>query len=127
MRSRLPFIVITSFLLVVGVLLHRQVIKLSLEAARSVHVIFNSVEAAFWALAGLHVLRRFRNHPSPVRRLGTAACIAFFAFGASDLVEIQTGAWYKPWWLFGWKAACVVVLLSCPWAYHRRREREPQK
>jgi hypothetical protein len=34
-------------------------------------------------------------------------------FGLSDLVESQTGAWWTPWWLFAWKALCVLGLLAC--------------
>jgi hypothetical protein len=39
-----------------------------------------------------------------------AAGIALVAFGLSDLVETQTGAWWRPWWLLAWKAACVLAL-----------------
>jgi hypothetical protein len=41
-------------------------------------------------------------------------------FGGSDLVEARTGAWWRPWWLFVWKAACVLVLLLGFIRYYRR-------
>lgn len=45
--------------------------------------------------------------------------ITLAVFGGSDLVEARTGAWWKPWWLFVWKAACVVVLLLAFIRYYR--------
>jgi hypothetical protein len=44
-------------------------------------------------------------------------------FGVSDLVETRTGAWWRPWWLFVWKAACVVVLLALLVEHYWRRFR----
>ena len=42
----------------------------------------------------------------------TVAAIAFILFAVSDAVEIATGAWWRPWWLFAWKATCVVILVG---------------
>ena len=39
--------------------------------------------------------------------------LALLAFAASDLVEIRTGACYRPAWLVCWKAACVGILAAC--------------
>lgn len=52
-----------------------------------------------------------------------AAAFVFLAFGLSDLVETQTGAWWKPWWLFAWKALCVHAMLAL-FIIHRRHTRE---
>jgi hypothetical protein len=41
----------------------------------------------------------------------------------SDLVEARTGAWWKPWWLFVWKAACVLLMLGGAWRYQRLTKR----
>ena len=49
------------------------------------------------------------------------------AFGASDLVETSTGAWYDPWWLFLWKAACVACLLACLGLHFLRTWKEPER
>jgi len=51
-----------------------------------------------------------------------AAAFVFLAFGLSDLVETQTGAWWKPWWLFVWKALCVHAMLAL-FFLHRRHTR----
>jgi hypothetical protein len=34
-------------------------------------------------------------------------------------VEARTGAWWEPWWLFVWKALCVVGLLYGCLRYRR--------
>jgi hypothetical protein len=54
------------------------------------------------------VAERFRPAARPSRGIG----ITMLVFGASDLVEMRTGAWWSPWWLFAWKAACVLLLLA---------------
>ena len=58
----------------------------------------------------------------PARRRCTIATIVFFLFGMSDVVEVQTGAWWRPWWLFAWKALCVLAMLGLLWDYLRRRQ-----
>jgi hypothetical protein len=42
------------------------------------------------------------------------ACV-LVAFGFSDVVEIQTGAWWRPWWLLVWKGACLLAMLGMWW------------
>jgi hypothetical protein len=121
-KDRLPLIAIILALAGGGVLLGSGLIPIPAEAAARAHTVFNYVEAGVWAAAGIYVLLRSRGRNRALRRLAAAASIAFFAFGASDLVEVRTGTWYEPWWLLVWKAACVVVLLSCL-AVHRRLRR----
>jgi hypothetical protein len=74
---------------------------------------FNVVEAIFWfAFAPLAVfaLRGF----SPWReRLLFAAIV--MAFGVSDLVEIHTGGWWRPWWLAAWKVSVAAAGLFIIW------------
>ena len=47
--------------------------------------------------------------------------LIFFLFGGSDIVEVQTGAWWSPWWLFVWKASCVLSMVILFWVYLRDR------
>lgn len=66
----------------------------------------NYAEAGLWVVIGIVVAifgrSRFRY-----------ALFAFLVlFGFSDVVEVQTGAWYRPWWLFAWKACCVLAIAS---------------
>ena len=53
------------------------------------------------------------------------ACIAFALFGISDLLEIGTGAWWRPSELLALKAGCVLVfvvlLADYYWNKHRKR------
>lgn len=72
----------------------------------------NYVEAALWIAIGLAfgvaALVRRGIH----RRRCEEAAVVFLLFGLSDIVEVQTGAWWRPWWLLIWKAACVFAMLA---------------
>lgn len=85
--------------------------------------IFNAFEIFLWAALGLAVFWRGRAGPPRVRRLSRIAAAAFLLFAASDAMELRTGAWWRPWWLFAWKAACVVALIGCLVAHQRWRNR----
>lgn len=79
-------------------------------------VLANRVEAGLWigiAIVVCVVARRDR----------AIAVVTFALFGVSDLVETTTGAWWRPWWLLMWKAACVAVFLWLLVRYHGRRAR----
>jgi len=78
----------------------------------------NYVEAALWGVIGLI----FLVHAIATKRSGRAsaiAALAFVLFGVSDIVEAETGAWWRPWWLFCWKAACVLSMIAL-FVKHRR-------
>ena len=69
----------------------------------------NYIEAALWVTIGAAfvvaiILRRIST------RVGLLAAATFAGFGLSDVVEVQTGAWWRPWWLLLWKAACVGMM-----------------
>ena len=84
----------------------------------------NLIEAGFWMVFGLVAGRRCsesKTDPSSV--LGLVGCLISILFGISDLVEAQTGAWWRPWWLFLWKAVCLTALGVCIMAYRRIRSR----
>ena len=81
--------------------------------------IFNYCEAGLWfVVAAVLFVRAGRMAVRP-RQLGRVAAAAFFLFGVSDLIEAQTGAWWKPIGLFLLKAACVIVFGGCGWKYRR--------
>lgn len=81
--------------------------------------VFNLVEAGLWCVIGLIVLGiAAKNRAGSLLWLG----LAFLAFGASDLVEVRTGAWWRPWWLFVWKAACVGAFGVFAWKHYRKGE-----
>jgi hypothetical protein len=71
-------------------------------------VLSNRLEAGLWSIIGIAFLI------SAIRTRRVDAWIAaagFFAFGGSDVVESHTGAWWRPWWLLGWKGLCLLVFL----------------
>ncbi len=82
----------------------------------SFHAAFNCFEAGLWWVIAIGLVVGGRV-PQPWRwRLP----LAFAVFGVSDLIEVQTGAWWEPWWLLVMKAACVLVFLLA-WRALRRQ------
>lgn len=69
----------------------------------------NYGEAALWFVVSVLAWKASvdRKHP----RDGGVLMITFIAFGISDLVETTTGAWWRPWWLFVWKALCILIVI----------------
>jgi hypothetical protein len=83
---------------------------------------FNLIEAALWLGLGAAVFSGAWKSTGAVRRNAWAAAGGLAVFAASDWIEAETGAWWRPWWLLVVKAACVVVLLRCL-VRHRRLTR----
>jgi hypothetical protein len=84
----------------------------------NLHTIGNTLEAALWSLIALALfIAACKTRRS--RKSLLIASLAFLLFGFSDLVEISTGAWWRPWWLLLWKAACLGTFLAL-WLNHRR-------
>lgn len=84
---------------------------------------FNFVEAALWIVISIVLfVKRLKSEPAEAH-LQLIAAIAFLFFGFSDLVETQTGAWWRPWWLFVWKASCVIVLVGTFVLHLRNKKR----
>jgi hypothetical protein len=81
---------------------------------------FNLCEAALWLACAVAVGVASRRSAAGARRNAWLAVVAFLAFGVSDLIEIQTGGWWRPWWLFALKAACVATLVAAFYRHHRR-------
>ena len=62
------------------------------------------IEAGVWiALAAVLLFARGRRM--------FAIAVVLVLFGLSDVVEAQTGAWWRPWWLLVWKALCVLGII----------------
>ena len=81
-----------------------------------VYAWINLAEAALWGTMALLAIvlaasRRATASYLHTSRLGLVVlAFTLAAFGASDVVETYTGAWWRPWWLLVWKAACVLCL-----------------
>ncbi|MDG1895767.1 MAG: hypothetical protein P8J37_12750 [Fuerstiella sp.] len=79
---------------------------------------FNVLEALLWTVVAVILLVVAARHRS-VRGRAIPASVAFLLFAGSDVMELQTGAWWRPWWLFAWKAACVVTLAALTLSHYR--------
>jgi hypothetical protein len=87
---------------------------------------FNYCEAAFWfVIAGVVAVRGRRQTPR-LQRIARIAAVALAVFGISDLIEVKTGSYWEPRWLFVMKSACVTVLGLCLWRYHVAKK-EPSR
>jgi hypothetical protein len=79
----------------------------------------NLIESGVWFLLSLVLfIYAFRRERS-IRPTLWWLAVVLAVFGASDVVEARTGAWWKPWWLFVWKAACVAGLFFGFLRYYR--------
>ena len=82
--------------------------------------LFNLAEAVVWFVFGTGLLSAYYLGRTQAKHAVIAGA-AFLLFGLSDLVETQTGTWFRPWWLLLSKVGCVVVLASTYAAYRRER------
>jgi hypothetical protein len=80
--------------------------------------LFNWFEVGLWSALGIAVLCGRVAPPYSWFTLNLPAGLAFGAFAWSDFVETESGSWWTPWWLFPFKASCVLILLWCVWRYY---------
>ncbi|MEM7386165.1 MAG: hypothetical protein AAF514_14585 [Verrucomicrobiota bacterium] len=88
------------------------------------HGFFNLGEAALWAVIAIVLLRKSVKLPTERKKRARWAALSFALFGASDLWEIQTGAWWTPWPLPLLKAGCVLSLVSLFRAWHQHKKKQ---
>ncbi|MGB7440769.1 MAG: hypothetical protein WA919_06845 [Coleofasciculaceae cyanobacterium] len=84
----------------------------------AIYIRGNYLEAVIWIIFAVGFAVAGFSQPGLIRRQRVLAAVTFLLFGLSDIVEVQTGAWWHPWWLFLWKSSCVismVVLLGIYW------------
>ena len=91
----------------------------------------NLIEAGVWFVLALVLGIRALLAERRLRFTMALLVVTLVAFGFSDVVESRTGAWWRPWWLFLWKAACVVLLAFGFFRYYRltkrRQSTEPMR
>ncbi|NNJ27557.1 hypothetical protein [Alienimonas chondri] len=68
------------------------------------HNLYNAFEAGLWSAVAVALACR----PTPARASGYrwALVAVLLAFAASDIWELKTGAWWRPWPLCVLKFAC---------------------
>lgn len=84
------------------------------------YALFNFLEAGLWFLFSFIFIIKSR-HDKINKNIFVGLYITLFFFGVSDIIEVQTGAWWKPVWLFLLKAACVVSMIILFTKYFCRR------
>ncbi|MEP3477914.1 MAG: hypothetical protein ABJZ55_01585 [Fuerstiella sp.] len=84
---------------------------------------FNLFEVYLWASMGTGFLIAAAVKPAN-RWSAVATGIMLILFAVSDWIELSTGAWWKPWWLFVWKAICVASLIGLGAAAYQRQKQE---
>jgi len=84
--------------------------------------LFNSVEAGWWFLMAVLVLAAGRRFRGTTFRLRLVLALFFALFGLSDVIEVQTGAWWRPLGLLILKGVCVAGLLACSAIVFRNRK-----
>ncbi len=82
----------------------------------------NLIEAGVWFVCALAVLVQAMRDTATLRKTLFTLAGSLALFGASDLVEARTGAWWRPWWLLVWKSACVIVLAAAFIRYFQIRK-----
>ncbi len=85
-------------------------------------VLLNRLEACLWIgmAVAISLSLSVRHRWTAFRLIGV---VTLLVFGASDLVEATTGAWWRPWWLFAWKTTCVLSFAGWLWDERCRRRR----
>ena len=95
---------------------------------------FNVFEAVLWTALGIYAVvlaTRSKERSatrseerSATRRLLLIA-VVFWIFAGSEVMETQTGAWWKPWWLAVWKGGCIAVLITLGTRHYRWHNHRP--
>ncbi len=79
----------------------------------------NLLEAGLWFAVSLILVAKLMRAAGRLRRVFLILATAFFVFGISDLIESQTGAWWRPWWLLLLKVGCIAFFVFGFREYYR--------
>ena len=76
---------------------------------------FNYIESVLWFVIafGLTIKALAIGKSDAYFKISIITSIAFVVFGISDIIEAQTGAWWRPFSLLTLKAACVITFTLC--------------
>lgn len=66
---------------------------------------YNRIEPFIWYVVAMLAWPALRSR-TQIERL--TLCVTLIAFGTSDFYE--SVAWWTPWWLLLWKAACLAII-----------------
>jgi hypothetical protein len=85
----------------------------------------NLIEAGLWLVIALILVGKALTVRGAIRRVLLVLAGAFVAFGISDVIESQTGAWWRPPWLLLLKGSCILVFLAGFRSYFRLAKGAP--
>jgi len=90
---------------------------------------FNIFEAGLWATFALLTAVFGGRVRGMTPRLRTLLSASFLAFGTSDLIELSTGAWWRPPGLLFYKSVCLLGIVGSCLSLRRNLTRRdiPQK
>ena len=77
---------------------------------------YNGFEAALWTFIAVVVAIRHRHAIAGLRRAAAITSGLLVLFSISDVIEMYTGAWWKPLALLVFKGFCLVGLI---WSVRR--------
>jgi hypothetical protein len=77
---------------------------------------YNGFEAALWTLIAVIVAIRYRHASAGLRRVSALTSELLVLFAISDVIELHTGAWWRPPGLLLLKGFCLVGLI---WSVRR--------
>lgn len=77
---------------------------------------FNFIEGIYWLALGIFVLTLSKIIFQKYKKLALFTSLVLILFSITDFIEIETGAYWTPWWLLVWNIICILGLtLSLAW------------
>jgi hypothetical protein len=86
--------------------------------------IANRCEAGLWFVVAAAIFVHSLRAKPHLRKICWTLASAFLLFGVSDIIEAETGAWWRPLWLLAWKGGCLLVIVLGFWQYLRVAKRD---
>ena len=97
-----------------------------LELTNTQYAIFNYLEAGLWlAICTVLLLRSRKESSNKATFIGLG--VTLFLFGVSDIIEVHTGAWWKPKSLLFLKTGCVLSMIIWFSKYFTHKRKQPNK
>ncbi len=79
----------------------------------------NALEVVWWTGLAIFCWKNGRGAWQPMCR---TAALWLLLFAMTDVIELQTGSWWRPWWLAAAKGLCLIGLATCGlWAFRISR------
>ncbi|MGK7919464.1 MAG: hypothetical protein AB4080_05590 [Trichodesmium sp.] len=122
LRLFILFLILGSLFLGLSLIIQNSSPSEQAKILEAVYKKGNYLEAIIWfVFAGAFAISAIKNtHLVRLHRI--IATFTFLLFGLSDIVEVQTGSWWHPWWLFLWKSLCVLSMFCLLIFYFKIRK-----